>query len=185
VLSTIHTNDSAGAVTRLVEMEIEPFLVRSSVIGILAQRLVRMLCPHCKVPYQPTPYELKQLGLDEERMAWKARRHISPRYTVHGLDYEKVGQKMGSSPVFFKPGGCDACLQKGFLGRRGIYELLVIDDTVGPLILKNADAQTIKRAAISQGMDTMRDDGARKVLVGRTTVEEVLAATQEDIIVDE
>ncbi len=185
VLSTLHTNDSASAVTRLVEMEIEPFLVRSSVIGILAQRLVRMLCQQCKIAYQPTAYELKQLGLDEERMAWKARRKPSPRYTVHQLDYVFVGQKMGSAPVFYKAGGCDACMQKGFMGRRGIYELLVVDDAVGPLILRNADALTVKRAAISQGMDTMRDDGARKVLMGMTTVEEVLAATQEDIIVDE
>jgi general secretion pathway protein E len=183
VLSTIHTNDSAGAVTRLVEMEIEPFLVRSSVIGILAQRLVRVLCQNCKVPYRPTDYELRQLGLDPERLAWKARRQTSQKYTVHGLDYEYVGQTMGD-PVFYKPGGCDQCMNKGFIGRRGIYELLVIDDAVGPLILKSADAQTIKRAAISEGMDTMRDDGARKVLKGLTTVEEVLAATQEDVIVD-
>jgi len=185
VLSTLHTNDAASAVTRLVEMEIEPFLVRSSVIGILAQRLVRMLCPQCKAPYEPTAYELKQLGLDEERMAWKRRRVVSPRYSVHQLDYEVVGQKMGESPVFYKAVGCDACMHKGFMGRRGIYELLVIDDAVGPLILRNADALTVKRVAIAQGMDTMRDDGARKVLMGRTTVEEVLAATQEDIIVDE
>lgn len=185
VLSTLHTNDSASAVTRLVEMEVEPFLVRSSVIGILAQRLVRMLCQQCKVPYQPTQYELRQLGLDEERLAWKARRNISPRYTVHNLNYEFVGQKMGPDPVFYKAGGCEACMNKGFIGRRGIYELLVIDDAVGPLILKNADALTVKRVALSQGMDTMRDDGARKVLRGMTTVEEVLAATQEDIIVDD
>jgi general secretion pathway protein E len=185
VLSTLHTNDSASAVTRLVEMEIEPFLVRSSVIGILAQRLVRMLCQHCKVPYRPTAYELRQLGLDEERLAWKAKRLPSLRYSVEGLEYEFVGQKMGDAPVFFKPGGCDACLQKGFMGRRGIYELLVMDDAIGPLILKNADAVTVKRVAIAQGMNTMRDDGARKVLMGMTTVEEVLAATQEDIIVDE
>ncbi len=184
VLSTIHTNDAAGAVTRLVEMEIEPFLVRSSVIGILAQRLVRILCPTCKIPYRPTDYELSQLGLDEERLAWKARREVSPRYQVHGKTYEFVGETMGD-PVFHKPGGCDACMQKGFIGRRGIYELMVIDDAVGPLILKSADAQTIKRAAIHQGMDTLRDDGARKVLRGITTVEEVLAATQEDVIVDE
>ena len=184
VLSTIHTNDSAGAVTRLVEMEIEPFLVRSSVIGILAQRLVRVLCQHCKVPYRPTDYELTQLGLDPERLAWRVRRMISPKYTVHGLDYEPVGSTMGAEPIFYKPGGCDQCMKKGFVGRRGIYELLVIDDAVGPLILRSADAQTIKRAAIQQGMDTMRDDGARKVLRGITTVEEVLAATQEDVIVD-
>lgn len=184
VLSTIHTNDSAGAVTRLVEMEIEPFLVRSSVIGILAQRLVRLLCPLCKVPYKPTEYELQQLGLDAERMAWKARRQVSPRYTVQGLTYEPVGTGIDEF-VFFKPGGCDQCMKKGFIGRRGIYELMVIDDAVGPLILKNADAQTIKRTAIATGMDTMRDDGARKVLRGTTTVEEVLAATQEDVIVDD
>jgi general secretion pathway protein E len=185
VLSTIHTNDAAGAVTRLVEMEIEPFLVRSSVIGILAQRLVRMLCPTCKVPYEPTDYELKQLGLDPERLAWKAQRRISPRYQVQGQKYEFIGQGMGAHPIFFKPGGCEACMQKGFVGRRGIYELMVIDDAVGPLILRSSDAQSIKSTAILQGMDTLRDDGARKVIRGLTTVEEVLAATQEDVIVDE
>jgi general secretion pathway protein E len=184
VLSTIHTNDAAGAVTRLVEMEIEPFLVRSSVIGILAQRLVRMLCPTCKVAYRPTEYELQQLGLDKDRLAWKARRPVSHRYAVHGVKYQYVGEGV-EEPVFFKPGGCDACMNKGFVGRRGIYELLIIDDAVGPLILKSSDAQTLKRVAISQGMDTLRDDGARKVLRGMTTVEEVLAATQEDVIVDE
>ncbi|MFO0759917.1 MAG: type II secretion system ATPase GspE [Byssovorax sp.] len=185
VLSTIHTNDAAGAVTRLVEMEIEPFLVRSSVIGILAQRLVRILCPTCKVPYRPTDYELTQMGLDPERIAWKARRQVSTRYQVHGQAYDFVGKDMGPEPVFYKPGGCDACMKKGFIGRRGIYELMVIDDVVGPLILKSADAQTIKRAAVSHGMDTLRDDGARKVLRGLTTVEEVLAATQEDVVVDD
>ena len=92
VLSTLHTNDSAAAVTRLVEMEIEPFLVRSSVIGILAQRLVRLLCPACKVPYKPTDYELKQLGLDPDRLAWKARRVRSARYQIHGQRYEYVGE---------------------------------------------------------------------------------------------
>ena len=145
---------------------------------------MRLLCPLCKVPYKPTEYELQQLGLDEERMAWKARRHVSPRYTVQGLKYEPVGTGINEF-VFFKPGGCDQCMKKGFIGRRGIYELMVIDDAVGPLILKNADAQTIKRTAIATGMDTMRDDGARKVIRGITTVEEVLAATQEDVIVDE
>ncbi|MEZ4299083.1 MAG: type II secretion system ATPase GspE [Polyangiaceae bacterium] len=185
VLSTIHTNDAAGAVTRLVEMEIEPFLVRSSVIGILAQRLVRMLCDKCKIPYTASPYELTQLGLDADRLGWKARRQVSPRYTVHDYDYRYIGQDMPPNPTFYKPGGCDVCNKKGFIGRRGIYELLVIDDTVGPLILKNADALTVKRAAITQGMDTLRDDGARKVLLGLTTVEEVLAATQEDVVFDE
>jgi general secretion pathway protein E len=184
VLSTIHTNDAAGAVTRLVEMEIEPFLVRSSVIGILAQRLVRLLCPSCKVAYKPTDYELQQLGLDAERFAWKEKRQVSARYSPQGQRYEYVGEGL-KNPVFYKPGGCDACMKKGFIGRRGIYELMIVDDAVGPLILKSSDAQTIKRAAIAQGMDTLRDDGARKVLMGLTTVEEVLAATQEDMIVDD
>ncbi len=185
VLSTIHTNDAAGAVTRLVEMEIEPFLVRSSVIGILAQRLVRVLCDKCKIPYKASPYELKQLGLDPERLDWKARRQVSPRYQVHGFEYQYVGQVMENPPTFHKAGGCEACGKKGFIGRRGIYELLVIDDFVGPLILKNADALTVKRMAITQGMDTLRDDGARKVMLGLTTVEEVLAATQEDVVFDD
>jgi general secretion pathway protein E len=88
-------------------------------------------------------------------------------------------------PSCSKPGGCDACGGKGYLGRRGIYELMLVDDAVGPLILKNADAQTVKRAAIAAGMDTLRVDDARKVITGMTTVEEVLSATQEDVLVDE
>jgi general secretion pathway protein E len=185
VLSTLHTNDAPGAVTRLVEMEIEPFLVRSSVIGVLAQRLVRMLCPHCRVPYEPGDYELFQLGLDPARLEQKAKRVLKGRYNVNELNYEFIGQNMGPDPVFYKPGGCEACGQKGYLGRRGIYELMLVDDAVGPLILRNADAMSVKREAIRAGMDTLRDDGARKVLRGLTTVEEVLAATQEDVLVDE
>ncbi|MFO0554896.1 MAG: type II secretion system ATPase GspE [Polyangiaceae bacterium] len=185
VLSTLHTNDAPGAVTRLVEMEIEPFLVRSSVIGVLAQRLVRMLCPHCRVAYEATPYELSQLGLDADRLAQKARRQLQGRYAPHDIEYQFVGQTMPARPTLYKAGGCEACAQKGYLGRRGIYELMLVDDAVGPLILRNADARTVKRAAIMAGMDTLRDDGARKVLMGLTTVEEVLAATQDDVLVDE
>jgi general secretion pathway protein E len=188
VLSTIHTNDAAGAVTRLVEMEIEAFLVRSSVIGILAQRLVRILCGDCKESYAPSNFELKQLGLDPERIAWRAARRFSPRYVAQGADggiiYDPIGLDSKKAPIFFRAKGCATCLQTGYTGRRGIYELLMIDDAVGGLILKNADAQSIKRAAVEQGMDTLRDDGARKVLKGITTVEEVLAATQEDVAVE-
>lgn len=180
VLSTIHTNDAAGAVTRLVDMEVEPFLVRSSIIGILAQRLVRVLCQKCKEAYRATDYELKQLGLDKGRLAWKAQRKHSARYTAQGLNYEFVGKGM-TEFTFYRAKGCGDCMNKGYIGRRGIYELMVVDDVVGNLVVQNADAQTIKRAAIGEGMDTMRDDGARKILQGITTVEEVLAATQEDI----
>ncbi len=185
VLSTLHTNDSAGAVTRLVEMDIEPFLVRSTVAGILAQRLVRVLCQHCKVPYQASEYELEQLGLDPKRTAWRDGRKLSSRYQMKSVDYRPVGWREAELPMFYKAGGCEKCENKGFTGRRGIYELMVVDEIVGGLILANADAQAIKRAAQEAGMDTMREDGARKVIAGMTTVGEVVAATQEDIIFDE
>jgi general secretion pathway protein E len=185
VLSTIHTNDAAGAVTRLVEMEIEPFLVRSTVIGILAQRLVRLLCEHCKESYEASEHELTQLGIDAERTRLRDKRHVSPRYTPHGVDYTPIGWRGPGMPTVYRAKGCDKCEGKGFTGRIGIYELMVSDDVVGNLVLKNADAQTIKRAAQGQGMDSLRDDGARKVLMGLTTVEEVVAATQEDVVIDE
>jgi general secretion pathway protein E len=184
VLSTIHTNDASGAITRMVDMGVEPFLLRSSVIGILAQRLVRVLCKECKEAYPAKVSELEEMGMTPERVEQRLRRMANPqsRYfpkTVRELDvldsYPDV-----SRLIFFRPKGCDKCANTGFSGRRGIYELLVMDDYVGPLVLKNADAQTIKRAAIEQGMDSLRDDGGRKVLAGLTSVEEVLAATQED-----
>jgi len=185
VLSTIHTNDAAGAVTRLVEMEIEAFLVRSSVIGILAQRLVRVLCHDCREPYAPSDFELKQLGIDPERNAWRSSRKLSQRYVAQGAPYVPLGLEQRKGPLtFYRAKGCASCLQTGYTGRRGIYELMMIDDIVGALILKSSDAQSIKRAAVDQGMDTLRDDGARKVLAGLTTVEEVLAATQEDVAVE-
>jgi len=184
VLSTIHTNDASGAVTRLVDMGVEPFLIRSSVIGILAQRLVRMLCPHCKEPGVATPYELQQLAIDPERTRQRRARRLSPRYLPHEVDYTAVGTLEGEQVQVYRAKGCEKCLGTGYKGRRGIYELLIMDDAVGPLVLRNADAQTIKRMAVSQGMDTLRDDGARKVLLGLTTVEEVLAATQEDVMIE-
>ena len=184
VLSTIHTNDAAGAITRMVDMGVEPFLIRSSVIGILAQRLVRVLCPHCKEPGVASQFELSQLGIDFERTAQRRARKLSPKYVPHGVDYQPIGTLEGEEVKLFRAKGCDKCLGTGYQGRRGIYELLMMDDAVGPLVLKNADAQTIKRAAATQGMDSLRDDGARKVLLGLTTVEEVLAATQEDVVVE-
>jgi general secretion pathway protein E len=185
VLSTIHTNDAAGAITRLVEMEMEPFLVRSTIIGILAQRLLRVLCPHCKEPYEASELELQQIGIDRERTRWRDSRKMSPRYVMHGVEYEPVGWRSEGMPTFYRAKGCDKCDNKGYSGRVGIYELLAMDDVVGALILKSSDAQTLKRAAQNQGMDTLRDDGARKVLEGKTTVEEVVGATQDDFLVDE
>jgi general secretion pathway protein E len=185
VLSTIHTNDAAGAITRTIDMGAEPFLLRSSVIGILAQRLIRVLCPHCKVPYPAEDSELEEIGLTLERARARAARRNNPatRYfprTLTELDPVETFDPR-KRPTFYKARGCDRCANTGFSGRRGIYELLLIDDAVGPLILRKADSQTIKRVAMEMGMDTLRDDGARKVLAGMTTVEEVLAATQEDV----
>ena len=185
VLSTIHPNDAPGAVTRLVDMGVESFLVRSSLIAVLAQRLVRVLCPKCKVPYEPSAHELEQLGLGPARIEWRARRRANPRYTPYGVAYRYPGQDLPEHIVFHRAKGCADCLNKGYVGRLGIYELMLIDDAVGKLVLESADAQAIKRAAQQSGMDTLRDDGARKVLEGKTTVEEVLAATQEDVIIDE
>jgi general secretion pathway protein E len=188
VLSTIHTNDAAGAITRTVDMGAEPFLLRSSVIGILAQRLVRVLCPHCKYAYPAENFELEELGLTADRMRARAARRTnsSSRYfprTVRDGDLLETFDPT-QRPEFYKARGCNNCTNTGFSGRRGIYELLLIDDAVGPLILRKGDSQTIKRVAWEQGMDTLRDDGARKVLAGLTSVEEVLAATQEDIEVE-
>ncbi len=188
VLSTIHTNDAAGAVTRTIDMGAEPFLLRSSVIGILAQRLVRVLCPHCKYPYPAEEFELEELGLTDERLRARSRRRENPasRYyprTVREEDPLETFDPHGR-PMFYKAKGCSNCTNTGFTGRRGIYELLIVDDAVGPLILKRSDAQSLKRVAQEQGMDSLRDDGARKVIMGLTSVEEVLAATQEDVEVE-
>jgi general secretion pathway protein E len=180
VLSTLHTNDAASAFTRLVDMEIEPFLVRTTVIRVLAQRLVRVLCRHCKEPYEASRAELAELGCDPERTEWRASRVLGHAYRVPEVDYIPVGWSGGPLPIFHRARGCERCEGKGFTGRIGIYELLMADDVVGQLVLKNADGQSIKRAAQQQGMDTLRDDGARKVFEGITTVEEVVAETHED-----
>jgi general secretion pathway protein E len=184
VLSTIHTNDAAGAITRLIDMGTEPFLIRSSLIGIIAQRLIRVLCPHCKEAYPAQDSELEELGLTPDRLALRRRRTAqagSRYYPRVAMEHDPIDIDPTVRPMFFRPKGCDRCGSTGFSGRRGIYEMMLIDDVVGPLILKSADAQAIKRAAVEQGMDSLRDDGARKVMLGLTSVEEVLAATQDDI----
>jgi len=154
VFSTLHTNDSAGAITRLIDMGIEPFLVSSSVVAILAQRLVRILCTSCKKEYTPTTPELKELGIDPSRLEGHA---------------------------IYMPIGCDRCMQTGYRGRTGIYELLLVNDEIRTLVLQNVNSQVIKNKAIEGGMHTLRMDGALKVLEGITSIEEVLRVTQEDI----
>jgi general secretion pathway protein E len=185
VLSTIHTNDAASAFTRLIQMEIEAFRVRTTVVGILAQRLVRVLCPHCKEAYSGTPYELEQLGIDPARTRRRDDRRLSPAYIARSadrvVDYEPVGWRSEEMPTLYKARGCAVCDNKGFTGRLGIYELLMADDAVGEAVMQSSDAQSIRRVAQLRGMDTLRDDGARKALLGITTVEEVVAATQDDM----
>ncbi|MCP3060603.1 type II secretion system ATPase GspE [Myxococcus sp. K38C18041901] len=158
VLSTVHTNDAAGAVTRLVDMGVEPFLVASSLTGILAQRLVRRVCPDCRAPYQPTDAELKEIG--------HSRASFKERYGVERI---------------FKAVGCPTCNRNGYRGRTGIYEFLPVDDDVRQLVLKNVDASTIKKSATSKGMISLLEDGARKISLGETTIAEVLSITQEDM----
>lgn len=154
VLSTIHTNDAPGAITRLVDMGVEPFLVASSIIGIMAQRLLRTLCPHCKESYQASVEEIQELG-------------IEPR--------------PGNEEItFWRGAGCNQCLNTGYKGRMGIHEVLMPTDDIRQLILQNVDSGTIKKKAMAQGMATLREDGARKVLAGITSSAEVLRVTGED-----
>jgi general secretion pathway protein E len=152
VFSTLHTNDSASAVTRLIDMGIEPFLVTSSVIGILAQRLVRTLCNECKEEYIPDEESLENIGITPE---------------------------MFTSKKIYRDKGCQECLDTGYKGRTGIFELMVLDDSIKNLILKTSDSNTIQKKAINQGMMTLRQDGAFKVLNGITTIEEILRITQK------
>jgi general secretion pathway protein E len=160
VFSTLHTNDAASAVTRLIDMGIEPFLVTSSVIAIIAQRLVRVLCPHCKEIYKPDKETLDNLGLD--------------------LPVLKKN-------TFYRKKGCNLCMQTGFRGRTAIFEIMIVDDEIKRLILKTSDANQINELALKQGMITLQKDGIDKVLNGITTTEEVLRVTRslnrkEDIV---
>ena len=172
VFSTVHTNDAPGAIARLVDMDVEPFLVASSIIGLLAQRLVRKVCPNCKQLRPPTQEEVAGLGYANME-AFKA---------AGGRDYGFSDPKRPTPPpgMVYNADGCGECLNTGYSGRLGIYELLIIDDTIRPLVLKNSDSATIKAQAVEQGMRTLRMDGALKILSGLTTIEEVMRVTQED-----
>jgi len=173
VLSTIHTNDAAGAITRLVDLGVQPFLVASSLMGLLAQRLVRRVCMSCREAYEPEPEDLVSVGIDPDLFAsGQARR-------VHFKNDEVFLPPLGML-YRAREGGCSFCSGSGYKGRTAIYELLVIDEKVRQLTIKNADAGTIKRAAVERGMRTLREDGAQKVLAGMTTTAEVLMITTED-----
>ncbi len=152
VFSTLHTNDSASAVTRLIDMGIESFLVTSSVIAILAQRLVRIICDNCKEDYVPDEKSLQNIGLTPEMLA---------------------GRRL------YRGRGCPACLNTGYKGRTGIFELMHLNASLQSLILKTSDANAIKSEAMKHNMITLRQDGAQKVLDGITTIEEVFRVTYQ------
>lgn len=154
VLSTIHTNDAAGAFPRLIDMGCEPFLIATSLLGVISQRLVRVLCPHCKEPHAPSDIEMKNLG-------------ITPEQVTGGNVHKAVG--------------CNKCNNKGFIGRTLIQELLIVTEELRTLVMQRKDSGAIKKKAIEQGMKTFRDHGIQKVLQGITTIEELLSNTQEDL----
>ena len=150
----MHTNDAASAVTRLLEMGIEAYLVTSSVEAVIAQRLVRTICPQCKEPRGDMATMLRKLP--------------------------ENGFSLAGDEVLYIGRGCDYCKHTGYRGRTGIYELLLVDSTIRPLVMERAPAATIRSAACQQGMRTLREDGWTKVLQGITTVEEVLRVTRQD-----
>lgn len=154
VLSTLHTNDAPSAIVRLIDMGVEPFLVASSLMAAVAQRLVRVICPHCKGPYTPSGVERSYFE------------NIPP----------------GDNFNLYRGRGCDKCQGKGYLGRTAIFETLIITDPIRQMISDKINAQSIKNAAVLGGMRTLRNDGFEKVLKGITTVEEVLRVTQKDLV---
>ncbi|MCX5741958.1 MAG: ATPase, T2SS/T4P/T4SS family [Proteobacteria bacterium] len=168
VLSTVHTNDAAGGITRLIDMGIEPFLVASSLVCLLAQRLVRKPCYECARPIRPSEEMLRELGLDPK--TFYAGAYHFP--TVKGMRPPPPG-------TMFEAVGCPTCGQRGYSGRTGIYELLVINDEVRRLCLEKSDAGSIRNVAVEAGMVSLRFDGARKCVLGMTTPEEVMLMTAE------
>ncbi len=154
VLSTLHTNDAAGGITRLLDMGVDDYLITSTINGILAQRLVRRLCQHCKEAYEPLPELVDELGLDE-----------------FSADGEAV--------TLYHPSGCEECGGSGYFGRLSLTEALVMNDEIRRLVMRHANAGEIQRAAIDDGMDTLRRDGLRKSVTGLTTLEEVARVAED------
>jgi len=154
VLSTVHTNDAPATVNRLLDMGVEDYLLTSTVVGILAQRLVRNLCPHCRKPYKALPEVIEQMGL----------RRFVPEGEV----------------TLWHPGGCDQCSDTGYRGRMGIMEMLPMSDRIRSLVMRHANSADLRAAAVEDGMESMFENGLRKAVAGTTTVEEVLRVTRED-----
>ena len=154
VFSTVHTNNAPATITRLIDMGIEPFLVSSTIIGVLAQRLVRRICPDCRKSYKPHPEQLRELGIKEE-------------------SFRKIGQS------FYRGTGCTKCRNTGYRGRLGIHELLEMSEGLKNTILESSDSDSIKKQALKEKMITLRRDGVNKILHGLTTAEEILSITTD------
>ena len=153
VFSTLHTNDSASAITRLIDMEIEPFLVASSLMAVIAQRLLRFLCPSCKEPYEPHDDELRRIGIKRSSLR---------------------------DGTLYRATGCEKCFNMGYSGRMAIFEMLVINDDIRNLTLSKVDSSKIKRMGLEHGMTTLRMDGADKIIRGLTSVDEVMRVTEDE-----
>jgi general secretion pathway protein E len=154
VFSTLHTNDAPSAITRLIDMGAEDYLIASSLLGVLAQRLVRVICPSCKSEIYPVPEMLDEIGF-------------------------RRGDRRGESDRFFEGSGCDSCTNSGFIGRVGIYEMMVMNDDIRKLTVGKADSNQIRKKALEHGMRSLRDDGWLKVRQGTSSIAEVLRVTQE------
>ncbi len=152
VFSTLHTNDAASAITRLVDMGIEPFLVASSLVAVIAQRLVRFLCRDCREAYEPTAEELRSIDLSRDQIP---------------------GGRL------YRVRGCEGCLHTGYSGRAGIFEVLLLDEDTRNLTLATSDSNTIKKKGIQKGMTSLKMDGANKILRGLTSIDEVLRVAEE------
>ena len=152
VFSTLHTNDATSAIVRLIDMGIEPYLISSSLVGVMAQRLIRLNCPRCSKPTTPPLKELQQLFPAEE-------------------DLSHINYKTAD--------GCDICFNEGYYGRKGIFELLVVDEEIRGMISEKISAAEIKKTALKKGLATLKMDGAAKIRDGLTTISEVLRVTQE------
>ncbi|MCB1775953.1 MAG: Flp pilus assembly complex ATPase component TadA, partial [Candidatus Competibacteraceae bacterium] len=158
VLSTLHTNDAAGGVTRLLDMGVDDYLLTSTINGILAQRLVRLLCPHCREPYLAMPELVEEMRL---------RRFV------------EVEDMTESGITLYKAVGCEQCGGTGYRGRAAIMEFLIMSDPLRRLVLTHADATVLQAEAQKEDMDTMYEDGLRKAVAGQTTIEEVLRVTSQ------
>jgi general secretion pathway protein E/type IV pilus assembly protein PilB len=176
VFSTLHTNDAPSAFTRMIDMGVEPFLASSTVEGVMAQRLVRTICPDCKQTYAP--------DLDELPLDFPLRKNApkpAPDVAVHQGMVELMSHGPVSDGKLWKGVGCRSCRQSGYRGRTGIHELLVTNDVIRDLIVQRVNAGIIRHEALKAGMITLRQDGWRKVFNGTTTVDEVTRTTAGDI----